>query len=230
MLWDPKGCPLTNACCAEIAATYTLLVEGALLFSSRDCRKHNTSGTEHCSGITPHWVHHSVKSFHLQAYIFLVEGALEFRIVFFTFISQAPNSNSGSSAAKHRAVVCLDLDAKSIPATAGEDPVSWEDSRVPRWEVCITMGTMVSPANLVPLRAPCSVLSVSCGELAELGELEKRHKVVDLAKCVLVHPDLKGWTFLSMRTTESSVLTPPKRRYPHLLCQIDAKSSELPPD
>ncbi len=36
-----------------------------------------------------------------------------------------------SSVAIHRAVVCQDLDVKSVPATAGEDPVSWEDSRVP---------------------------------------------------------------------------------------------------
>ncbi len=36
-----------------------------------------------------------------------------------------------SSVAIHRAVVCLDLDVKFVPATAGEDPVSWEDSRVP---------------------------------------------------------------------------------------------------
>ncbi len=51
-----------------------------------------------------------------------MEDALEseFRILFFTFISQAPNINF--SAAIHRAVVCLDLECKSVPATAEEDP------------------------------------------------------------------------------------------------------------
>ncbi len=134
-----------------------------------------------------------------------MEGALEFRIVFFTFISQAPNSNSGSSVAKHRAVVCLDLGTKSCLL---------EDSRVPPEK----NGNHGLPGQFGATKSTCSVLSVSCGDLVELGELEERHKVVDLATCVLVHPDLSGWTFLSIRNTEGSVLTPPRRKDPRLLC------------
>jgi len=62
---DPSDWSFIFTCWAEIPATYTFRVDGTLLLSSRDCRKHNTIGTGEWSGTKLLGVHQSVKSFYL---------------------------------------------------------------------------------------------------------------------------------------------------------------------
>lgn len=105
----------------------------------------------------------------LQAYIFLVEGALEFRIVFCTVTLPALNCSSGSQTARPIAEISLDPDPRFTLGAEEGDPVWWATAKVYPSEADITSGTMVSLANSAPPKALSGVHGESCGGMANLG-------------------------------------------------------------
>ena len=66
-VWDPKVLPSIRTCPAEMAAAYTLMVEGVSPRSRSDCKNCSTAGRGQCAGSCPRAWHHSVNIFHLFA-------------------------------------------------------------------------------------------------------------------------------------------------------------------
>ena len=76
--WLPGGLPSTPTWQAEMAARYTLIVEGDRPFCLRDWRKHRMRPMSHLSGSSCRMAHQRAKVFHLYEYRDRVVGALAF--------------------------------------------------------------------------------------------------------------------------------------------------------
>ena len=105
-MWPPTVPLSTLACRHDMAATYTLSVEGDRPLSGRVCRNSRTVNTEQCSGSVFRPIHQTENSFHLLSYCRRVDGALAFSTVRLTGSVQLLSSGSDLPTSKRTVGGC----------------------------------------------------------------------------------------------------------------------------
>ena len=143
-MWPPTVPLSTLACRHDMAATYTLSVEGDRPLSGRVCRNSRTVNTEQCSGSVFRPIHQTENSFHLLSYCRRVDGALAFSTVRLTGSVQLLSSGSDLPTSK-----------RTVGGCGVHRRGAVEQFQLPKWKLlthpCRGSAT-ASPAELQPKR------------------------------------------------------------------------------
>ncbi len=156
---------------AEIASIYTLNVYEDNPEANLSCRNSNTDPIGYSTGSSWWLWHQHVKSCHLAAYDFLVEGALDWRMVSTTSIERPDAMRCAPSEATPTASTTLGGGERWCPLPERGDPAVRESPMESLLEGLPGPQTMDGPAStalltidLVLTRTPCPDRCVLCTE------------------------------------------------------------------